>query len=150
MRARSLACLAGAAFLAVACSNDGGDGDAGEQAAAAPAASEARATLTGSVGYRQRIALPPGAVVKVRLEDISLADVKATVLDEQVIETTGQVPIPFELTYDPATVDPRHRYAVRAQIWVEDELWFSTTRVNPALNDAGKGPFDLMLDMVRQ
>ena len=102
------------------------------------------------MGYRQRIALPPGAVVKVRLEDISLADVKATVLDEQVIETTGQVPIPFELTYDPAAVDPRRRYAVRAQIWVEDELWFSTTRVNPALNDAGKGPFDLMLDMVRQ
>jgi putative lipoprotein len=150
MQARTLAGLAGAAFLAMACSNDGGDGAAADGAAAAPTASEARATLTGSVGYRQRIALPPGAVVKVRLEDISLADAKARVLDEQIIEASGQVPIPFELAYDPAAIDPRHRYAVRAQIWVEDELWFSTTRVNPALNEAGTGPFDLMLDMVRQ
>ena len=150
MRTRSIACLIGITVLAMACSRDGGDAGTAQQGASAPAPSEARATLTGSVGYRQRIALPPGAVVKVTLEDISLADAKALVLDEQVIETTGQVPIPFELAYDPAAIDPRHRYAIRAQIRVDDELWFTTTRVNPALNDAGTGPFDLILDMVRK
>ncbi len=150
MRTRSIACLMGLAILAMACTRDGDEGGAAQQAANTPAPPEAEATLTGSVGYRQRIALPPGAVVKVWLEDISRADAKAERLDEQVIETDGRVPVPFELSYDPAGIDPRHRYAVRAQIWVEDELWFTTTRVNPALNDAGTGPFDLMLDMVRK
>lgn len=148
MRARPVACLIGMTFLAMACSNEGGD--SGTVAEGPPPAAATTATLTGTVGYRQRIALPPGAVVTVRLEDISLADAKATLLAEQVIESSSQVPIPFELNYDPTSVDPRHRYAVRAQIRVEDELWFTTTRVNPVLNDAGTGPVDLMLDMVRR
>ncbi len=149
MKARPFACLIGSVFLAVGCSSDSGDGgDAGTVTEAPPPA--ANATLTGTVAYRQRIALPPGAVVTVRLEDISLADVKAKLLAEQVIESGAQVPVPFELNYDPTAVDPRHRYAVRAEIRVEDELWFTTTRVNPVLNDAGTGPVDLMLDMVRR
>lgn len=31
-------------------------------------------TITGTVAYRERIALPPNAVVTVTLEDVSLAD----------------------------------------------------------------------------
>ncbi len=148
MRAGRVACFIGMAFFAMACSKEGGE--SGSAATAPPPAAEAMASVTGTVAYRQRIALPPGAVVTVRLEDISLADVKAKLLAEQVIESSSQVPIPFELNYDPSAVDPRHRYAVRAQIRVEDELWFTTTRVNPVLNDAGAGPVELVLDMVRR
>ncbi|MHC6802504.1 YbaY family lipoprotein, partial [Vibrio antiquarius] len=34
-------------------------------------------TITGTVAYRERIALPPNAVVTVALEDVSLADAPA-------------------------------------------------------------------------
>ncbi|QNP51033.1 YbaY family lipoprotein [Hymenobacter qilianensis] len=39
------------------------------------------AAVTGTVSYRERIALPPTAIVKLQLLDVSFADVAATVLD---------------------------------------------------------------------
>jgi len=87
-------------------------------------------TVTGTVTYRQRIALPPNAVVKVRLQDVSRADAPAVLLDEQTVSTNGkQVPIPFTLKYDRAQLQPTHTYAVSAQILVDGKLqWTSTTR----------------------
>lgn len=95
--------------------------------------------LTGTVSYLQRSALPDDAVVQVKLVDVSRADAPATVLAEQKIVTGGkQVPIPFELKYDPATIDPRFTYAVQARIEVSGQLRFITkqmygvlTRGNP-------------------
>lgn len=87
------------------------------------------ASVTGTVSYLQRIALPPGAIVEAKLVDVSRADAPAIVLSEQTIVTQGeQVPIPFTLPYDPADIDPRYRYAVQARITIDGELaWISTT-----------------------
>ena len=38
-------------------------------------------TVTGTVLFRERIALPPGAVVTVRVNDVSRVDAPASVLD---------------------------------------------------------------------
>lgn len=88
------------------------------------------ATVTGVVTYRQRIALPPNAVVEVKLQDVSRADAAAIVLDEQIIQTNGkQVPIPFTLKYDPAKINPSYSYAVSARILVDGKLrWINTAR----------------------
>lgn len=73
--------------------------------------------LTGTVTYRQRIALPTGSVITVELQDVSRADAAATVLATQTITTSGEtVPIAFELVYDPGQIAERFSYAVRAQI----------------------------------
>jgi putative lipoprotein len=102
--------------------------------APAPAA---RATVTGSVMYRERVALPPGATVTVRLQDVSRADAPAEVLAEQVIVPTTQVPIPFALEYDPARIDARHRYSVSARIEVDGKLWFVSDTHNGVLTQGG-------------
>ncbi len=74
-------------------------------------------TISGTVTYRPRIALPPDAVVRVSLEDVNRADAKSTVLAEQTILTDGrQVPIPFELKVADSSMVPNGRYALRAQI----------------------------------
>jgi len=84
-------------------------------------------SVTGVVTYRERIALPPNAVVQVSLRDISLADAPAVVLGEQTIITGGnQVPIPFAIAYDPAAIDPRFTYAVSARITVDGQLLFTS------------------------
>ncbi|WP_204139358.1 YbaY family lipoprotein [Halomicronema sp. CCY15110] len=87
------------------------------------------AVVTGTVTYRQRIALPPDATVVVTLEDVSLADAPSTVVGGDMIRTAGlQVPIPFSITYDPAEIIPQHRYVVRAKIFYGEDLsWTSTT-----------------------
>ncbi len=97
-------------------------------------ASAQDATVTGTVTYLQRIALPPDAVVKVTLEDVSLADAPAKVLAQKETPTAGkQVPIPFELMHSPADVPPSHRYSVRATIKVDGKLLFTSTTSYPVL-----------------
>ena len=92
-----------------------------------------RAVVTGSVTYRERVALPPGATVTVRLQDVSRADAPAEVLAEQVIVPTTQVPVPFALEYDPARIDARHRYSVGARIEVDGKPWFVSDTHNGVL-----------------
>jgi putative lipoprotein len=74
-------------------------------------------SVTGTVTYLQRIALPPDAVITVRIEDVSKADAPAKVIGEQVIQTDGaQVPIPFAVTYDPGESEENHSYSLRVRI----------------------------------
>ena len=89
--------------------------------------------VTGSVLYRERMALPPEATLTVRLVDVSRADAPAVLLGEQVITPTGQVPIPFEIAYDPAQIDERMSYAVQARIEAGGELMFITTQHFPVI-----------------
>lgn len=75
------------------------------------------ATVTGTVTYLQRIALPPDAVVIVQIEDVSRADAPAEVIGEQVIRTGGQqVPIPFEVPYDADQIEENRSYSLRVRI----------------------------------
>ena len=101
-------------------------------------AAQARAVLNGTITTRPRLALAPGSTVVVRVEDVSLADAPARVVAEQVIRPTAQVPIPFALSYDPAIVDVRHRYAVRAEIRdAAGALTWTTTTHTPVFTQGG-------------
>ena len=82
------------------------------------------ATVTGTVTYRERIALTPDAVVEARLIDISRADAPAVTIGQQVIENAGQVPIAFEIEYDPADIDEMFTYAIQVSIKEGDKLAF--------------------------
>ena len=79
--------------------------------------------VTGTVTYMVRMALPPTAVIEVRLLDVSLADAPAKVLAEEKISLgQRQVPVPFTLTFDPAKIEQNHTYSVSARILVNGEL----------------------------
>jgi len=107
-------------------------------------------TVNGTATYLQRIAMPPDAVLTVRVEDVSRADAPATLL-AQTREPFGarQVPIPFSLQVPATAIDPRMRYAVRATITVGGELRFTTTRHHAVLTRGAPNQVDLVLDAVR-
>lgn len=107
-------------------------------------------SINGSAAYRQRIAMPPDAVLTVRVEDVSQADKPAAVLAE-VHETFGprQVPIPFSLQVPNSRIDPSYRYAIRATISVNGELRFTTTRHYAVLTRDAPSHIDLFLDAVQ-
>ena len=98
--------------------------------------------LTGTVTYREQIALDPSAVIKVQLLDVSLADAQATVISEQTINANGQqVPIPFALQADPSQIDPDHYYMLLTTItvngelrWINHQAQYVLTHGNPATN----------------
>ena len=102
-------------------------------------------TISGTVSYRERIALPPDVVVEVVLLDVSRMDVAATTIAEQTIEPSGQVPIEFELVYDTAVIDPRMQYVVRATIKRHDRFLFVTDQSYPVLTRGNPDRVDLVL-----
>jgi putative lipoprotein len=89
--------------------------------------------VTGAVFYRERIALPPGSKIIVKLVDVSRADASAVVLAEQEIVPEGSVPVAFELEYDAAQIDERMSYAVQARIESGGRLMFTTAEVIPVI-----------------
>ncbi len=108
------------------------------------------AYVTGSVTYRERIALPDDAVVEVQLQDVSLADAPATVLASQRITTPGQVPIAFSLAYDPAAINEVNRYALQARIEQGNRLLFINDTYTPVLTDGAGTRADLLLVKVQE
>jgi uncharacterized lipoprotein YbaY len=101
--------------------------------------------VTGSVFYRERMAMPAGAVLRVSLADVSRADAPSDVLATLEVVDPGNVPIDFELTYDPALIDERHTYAVRATIDVDDRLWWTSTEAHHVLTGGSPATVEIML-----
>ncbi|NIV38928.1 MAG: lipo-like protein [Anaerolineae bacterium] len=102
---------------------------------------EDESSVTGTVIYRERIALPDDAVVTVQLQDVSKQDVKAAVMGEQLIKTEGkQVPIDYAVPYDEDAIDERFTYSVSARIedgagkllFISDTVIPVITRDNPS------------------
>lgn len=93
-----------------------------------------QASLSGTVTYRERIALPPGAQVTVQLQDQSLQDVKATVVAETTFEVNTGPPYPFTLDYYPPQIVPGRTYGLSVRITVADQLWFINDTHIPAFS----------------
>lgn len=76
-------------------------------------ATEVRVTAT----YRERIMLPPGHVLTVKVEDVSRADAPARVLAETTQRMDGRAP-PYAvaLSVPNDRIDSRMEYAARAEI----------------------------------
>jgi putative lipoprotein len=108
-----------------------------------------QAAVTGSVAYRERMALPADAVVEVRLSDVSRQDVAAPVIAETTVMPAGrQIPIPFELRYDPDKIEPKRTYALRATISSAGRMMFTTTNSYPVITRGNPTKVNLMLERV--
>jgi putative lipoprotein len=115
------------------------------------AGGSAQLRVSGTVTYRERIALDPAAEVVVQLLDVSRMDAPSTVLAEQRIKANGkQVPFAYELKVDAARIDPRMRYAVSARISRGEQLLFINDTQYSVLTQGGATSADLVLVRVAQ
>lgn len=112
---------------------------------ALPLAAQDFPTVSGTAAYRERIALPPDAVLEAELQDVSRADAPAIVLGRFRAGPAGQVPIPFAIPYDPAQIVAARRYVVRARILSGDRLLFTTDTIAPVLTQGAGDRIALML-----
>jgi len=102
--------------------------------------------LRGSVAYRERMALPSDAVLEVELVDVSRQDVNAPLIAETtVFPEDRQVPLPFELRYDPTKIQPNRSYALRATIHSGDQMMFTTDTVYRVITQGNPTHVDLWL-----
>ena len=110
-------------------------------------ASDARgdSRIRGSATYRERIALPAGAVFEAILEDVSRADAPAQVIAGMSSESLGNPPIVFEIPYDASKIDEGHSYSVRARILVAGQLFFTSMQSYPVLTRGNGNEVNVLL-----
>lgn len=107
------------------------------------------ATVTGTVSYRERVALPPDAIAEISLIDATAQDVAATVVAKTVVRAEGkQVPLPFTLRYDPHAIDKKHLYTLRATIKSGDQLLWTTDIARAVITQGNPTDVAIMLTRV--
>ena len=100
--------------------------------------------VSGTIWIKQKVALPPDAVLT------SLADAPSKVLAQRAVRTEGkQAPFSFVLPYNPSDVQPNARILLSAAVTINDKLVFITDTVQEAVNKGGT-KIDLTLVPVQQ
>ncbi|HTZ19733.1 MAG TPA: YbaY family lipoprotein [Opitutaceae bacterium] len=103
-------------------------------------------TLNGTVNYSTAVALAPGAVVTVRLLNVSPDAAPGQVLDEQTITVTGNPPVPFQLTYKAEDIQPPKRARVEARLAVNGKLRFYSVAAYPVTPGNADSQIALWMD----
>lgn len=104
--------------------------------------------VSGTVTYRERIALAPTAVVEIRLDDVTRAGGVPPVVAFTRLDNPSQVPLRFTLPYDASAIDPRRRYAVRASISDGGVLLFTSLDTTLVLTQGHGARANLVLTRV--
>ena len=98
---------------------------------------QSAAELEVEVFYRERMMLPPTATLEVVLENSAKMDVAAELVAKAEMPIKTGPPYRVTLRYDPAVLDDKGRYGVRARIMNEKRLMFTSTQFNPAFGQSG-------------
>jgi putative lipoprotein len=100
--------------------------------------------VTGTVSYRERIALPAEAELSVTLYETTGA-AEPRFIAAQLMPRPGQPPLRFRVVYPPGVIDARAGYALVARIEVAGKLWFVNERPVPVLTMGNPVRVDIIL-----
>lgn len=119
-----------------------GEATASPSHTATPAATDSFVELSGQVTYYSRMALPPSAILSIRIRDRS----RARPLVEQRYELNGaQVPIAFSATVDRDLIGRRSKLSVSARIEHGGRLLFASDKDYPLFENGQAHPVDIVL-----
>ena len=115
-----------------------------------PSGREPNASVSGTVTYRERLALTADAMLIVELRDVSYADAAAPLIARQTIDGPGQVPIKFKVEYSRQDIESRNRYSISARI-VESagRLAFTNDTAYEVITHGNPDKVDMLLVLVQ-
>jgi len=93
--------------------------------------------VTGSVTYRERIALTPDAVLVIEVVELTKEGTPGNVISQQTVTAPGQVPIPFSVAVNPQRIRPEGTYVLTARI-MDGGRSFSTQTPVPVLTQGNR------------
>lgn len=106
--------------------------------------------VEGSVAFASASALPPHALLSVRVEDVSRADAPAQLIGEFKQPLGAQrSPIPFLIKVPAQLIDARHSYSVRATLNWDGKLQFTSTRHNPVLTRGAGNTVEVQMEAIK-
>jgi len=105
-------------------------------------------TIEGTIWYRERMALPPNAQIRVSLEDVARMDVPSEVIATTNFAPEGGTPWAFTLEYDPQRLHDKGRYVLRARIEANGRLLFINPDSIPAFGHHPGKPVKVLVSRV--
>jgi len=105
-------------------------------------------TIEGNVWYRERMALPPNAEIRVFLEDVARMDVPSKVIASTRFVPERGPPWAFTLEYDPQRLQDKGRFVLRARIEADGRLLFINAESIPAFQGNGGAPVQVLVSRV--
>ena len=113
-------------------------------------ASAELAKVSGTLTYPKGSVLPPNAVVYINLMDVSPSeDNSGDIIARKTVTNPSQVPIPFEMEYDPARISSNHTYAVLVQIAANHEVIFRNTSAYPVITKGNPSAVEVLVNPVK-
>jgi putative lipoprotein len=90
--------------------------------------------VSGSIAWEEPAALPPGAVLVVRLEEVSRPGAAPVLIAEQTLEGRERPPpLAFELRYRGEALRPEREYFVSAEVLLLERPMLGTASPLPVL-----------------
>lgn len=115
-----------------------------------PSGREPNAFVSGSVTYRERIALTEGASLVIELRDVSLIDATAPLIARETITDLGQVPINFNIGYNRQVIESRNTYSISATIFESDgRMAFTNDTAYDVITRGNPNDVDMLLVVVQ-
>lgn len=96
-------------------------------------ASAQAGAVSGTLTYRERIALPANAVVTVQIARVSASGAPEVIAEQRFTTNGAQPPFRYSISYDPARVDQNASYTVQSNISVGGQLRFTTNTLYPVI-----------------
>ncbi len=115
-----------------------------------PSGRNSNASVSGTVTYRERLALTPGASLVLEIRDVSFADGPAPLVGRQTSFGPGQVPIKFKVGYNREDIDSRGRYSINARIIESDgRLAFTNDTAYEVITHGNPHQVNMLLVLVQ-
>ena len=103
-------------------------------------------SITGSITYRDRSALPRDAVATVELREVLRADLQPITIGRQTISPVSSVPISFSMEYDPSEIDSRRSYVIDANITSGGRQIYAMRQSAPIFNGRSHKDVQLLVE----
>ena len=143
----SLICIWIVLMAAAACRGEPGPSSTTSEVASGR---NPNASVSGTVTYRERLSLTPGATLVIELRDVSYADGPAPLIASQTISGPGQAPIKFKVEYNREDIDSLSRYSIPARIVESDgRLAFTNDTAYEVITHGNPDKVDMLLVLVQ-
>jgi putative lipoprotein len=114
--------------------------------AGTPPSAERTALFKGTATYSDALTLPMDAVLEIWIAEVSPAALAPIVAETAFLTDGKQVPLSFELWYDPRRIDSNRRYAAHAVIRQDGQVLYRTAAGIPVLTQGNPASVALVLN----
>ncbi|MFG0331800.1 MAG: YbaY family lipoprotein [Maioricimonas sp. JB049] len=82
--------------------------------------------ITGTIAYRDRRRLPSGAAASIELREMIRPGAPMVAIARKSVSDLRNVPVSFDIEYDPTQIDPRRTYLLHATITADGRTLYTT------------------------